>query len=154
MEDIRFGPATAADLPEVRMLLDRCELPSADLQPGHLGHFVLCRVGDSLAGSVGLEVIADIGLLRSLAVAPGLRRRGLAHDLWRRVQARARDQGIRRLYLLTTTAEPLFARWGFQRVARDVVPEAIRATAEFGTLCPSTAAVMVMDLATAGIRGS
>ena len=58
----------------------------------------------------------------------------------------ASRRGIRRLYLLTTTPEKLFARWGFQRVERDAVPDAIRGTAEFTSLCPITAVVMALDL--------
>ena len=50
MEDIRFTTATAADLPAVRTLLERCELPVDDLQAAHLEHFFVCCLGDRLAG--------------------------------------------------------------------------------------------------------
>ena len=148
MEDIRFTTATAADLPAVRALLERCELPVDDLQAAHLEHFVVCRLGGSLAGSVGIEISGEIGLMRSLAVAPELRGRRLGHDLWTHLRSEASRRGVGRLYLLTTTAEKLFARWGFQRVERDTVPEAIRGTAEFASLCPNTATVMALDLPT------
>jgi amino-acid N-acetyltransferase len=49
--------------------------------------------------------------------------------------------------LLTTTAEGLFTRWGFHRVAQDQVADVLRSTTEYSTMCPSTAAVMAMDLA-------
>ena len=45
-----------------------------------------------------------------------------------------------RLYLLTTTAESLFRKWGFRRAPRNTVPEGIRATVEFSSLCTATAA--------------
>jgi len=150
MDDINFAPAAAADLPGVRALLERCRLPTEDLGPLHLEHFIVCRLGEQLAGTVGLEIKGDLGLMRSLAVVPELRGRRLGHDLWTRIHEQARRRGIRRLYLLTTTAEELFSRWGFQRVPRDVVPEAIRTMTEFGSLCPATAAVMAMDLAADG----
>jgi N-acetylglutamate synthase-like GNAT family acetyltransferase len=149
MEDITFETAVAADLPAVRALLARCALPTDDLQEGHLAHFIVCRAGGQIVGAVGLEVIGSVGLLRSLAVAPARRGRGLAHELWRRILDRARILELARLYLLTTTAEPLFARWGFARLAREVVPDSIRATPEFAALCPSTAAVMAKDLTSA-----
>ena len=149
MDDISFVPAAAADLPGVRALLERCELTAEDLGPIHLDHFVVCRTGDQLAGVVGLEIKGELGLMRSLAVAPELRGRRLGYALWTRIHEVARQRGIRRLYLLTTTAEALFSRWGFQRVPRDVVPEVIRATTQFASLCPATASVMVMDLAAA-----
>jgi amino-acid N-acetyltransferase len=149
MEDIVFGPATPVDLPSIRSLLDRCDLPTQDLKGDQLEQFVVCRAGSQLAGVVGVETIGELGLLRSLAVVPELRGRRLAHGLWKYAHDDAYRRRIRHLYLLTTTAERLFARWGFHRVARDVVPDAVRATAEFASLCPSSAVVMTLDLTAA-----
>lgn len=149
MEDTSFSLASAADLPALRAFLERCALPSADLQPDGLAHFILCWTGGRLSGSVGIERLGGLGLLRSLAVAPERRGRRLGHELWARARDEARRHGIAHLYLLTTTAEDLFARWGFRRIARDQVPDAIRATAEYATVCPSTAAVMTLELAAA-----
>jgi amino-acid N-acetyltransferase len=143
MEDVFFTRAAPEDLDAVVKLLGRCDLPTGDLSAAHFPHFTLCRVGGRLAGTVGLEPLGDAGLLRSLAVAPELRGRRLGHELWGRARAEASRLGIRRLYLLTTTAEALFARWGFRRVDRSLVPDEIRATHELTTLCPSTAAVMM-----------
>src|SRR4029077_19698228 len=150
MEDITYSAASAADLPALRSLLEACDLPSEDLTAEHLEHFILCRAGATgarIVGSVGLELFGDVGLLRSLAVATELRGRRLGHELWARSRERARASGIERLYLLTTTAERLFARWGFQRIPRDQAAPAVRSTTEFTTMCPSTAAVMVLELA-------
>ena len=46
------------------------------------------------------------------------------------------------MYLLTTTAEGWFPRFGFERIAREEVSEAVRGSVEFGGACPATAAVM------------
>ncbi len=146
MEDTTFAFGTPDDLSTVRALLERCGLPTGDLQASHLEQFLLCRVGGRLAGTVGLEVLGDVGLLRSLAVAPEFRGRRLGHALWTRLRDEAPRSGIRQLYLLTTTADGLFSTWGFGRVARDVVPDAVRATTEYSALCPSTATVMTIDL--------
>jgi amino-acid N-acetyltransferase len=146
VDETTFAVATPADLTAVRALLDRCGLPTGDLKAKHLEQFVVCRVGGQLAGAIGLEVLGSLGLLRSLAVAPEFRGRRLAHALWTRLQDEAPRRGIRQLYLLTTTADGLFSRWGFRRVGRDVVPDAVRATAEYSALCPSDAAVMIIDL--------
>jgi len=152
MEDLTYSAASAADLPAVRSLLERCALPTKDLRPDHLEHFLVCRQADQLVGAVGLELIGDTALLRSLAVVPELRGKGVAHQLWARIQADAARVGIQRLYLLTTTADALFSRWGFQRVPRDVVPPSIQATPEYSALCPSTAVVMALDVTPAGQR--
>lgn len=146
MHDTTYAIATPADLSAVRALLDRCGLPTGDLQASHLEHFLVCRVGGRLAGAIGIEVLGSFGLLRSLAVAPEFRGRRLGHALWTRLRDEARRRGIGHLYLLTTTADGLFSGWGFRRVGRDVVPDAVQATAEYSALCPSTATVMTMDL--------
>jgi amino-acid N-acetyltransferase len=147
MEDISYSLASPGDLPSVRELLARCDLPAEDLRPSHFDNFVVCRDGGRLVGTVGLEPLGEVGLLRSLAVAPEFRGRRLGHELWARAREHALSRGIGRLYLLTTTAEGLFRRWGFQHVPRDQVADVVRNTTEYSTMCPSTAAVMAMDLA-------
>lgn len=118
-EESRFSKATQRDLPAVRTLLRSCDLPVEDLTPEHLGHFVLCHVRDRLVGSVGLEVVSEgAALLRSLAVAPEERARGVGRELWTRAQEQARTLAVRRLYLLTTTAESLFWQMGVSAAAQ------------------------------------
>ena len=146
MTDLTFSPATAADTGEVRALLERCGLPQEDLGPAHLEHFVVCRAGDELVGCIGLELFGEVALLRSLAVTPQHRGRRVGRWLWDAVRHQARASGVRRLYLLTTTAQALFVRWGFQAVPRQEVPDVVRGTAEYTTLCPTTAAVMMTEL--------
>ncbi len=133
--------ATAADLAAVRALLAECGLPTADVIDG--GPMMwLVRDGAGLAGCVGLEPHGDAGLLRSLAVAPRHRGRGLSVVLCRRAVAEAGALGIRHLFLLTTTAAPLFARWGFRTVERSEVPASVLASREFASLCPASATCM------------
>jgi N-acetylglutamate synthase-like GNAT family acetyltransferase len=143
---VRLSPASSSDLPAVRALLERCALPAEDLQAGHLDHFVLCVAGDRLVGLVGLEPLGDVGLLRSLAVVPEERGRGFGHLLLERALRDARRLGIRRRYLLTTTAAALFARAGFRPLARHEAPAAIRNTTQYGGVCPGTAALMAIEL--------
>jgi amino-acid N-acetyltransferase len=147
MEDFAFVGAKPSDLPAVVALLARCGLPVADLGGAQLAHFTLCKGGDALLGTVGLELLGDLALLRSLAVAPEARGKRLGHALSERARDAAARQGVATLYLLTNTAEPLFARWGFRRVDREGAPEAVRATREFSALCPSSAVLMTLPLA-------
>jgi amino-acid N-acetyltransferase len=58
------------------------------------------------------------------------------------LETAAREAGIGRLYLLTTTAADFFAALGYERVDRGEVPEAVRGSAEFSDLCPDTAVAM------------
>jgi amino-acid N-acetyltransferase len=146
MEDISYSPASADDLPAIKALLDLCDLPAEDLGPAHLQHFVTCRAGERIVGTVGVEPLGETGLLRSLAVAPDFRGKSLARELWARARQKATRMGVSQLYLLTTTADGLFARWGFKQVPRDEVAELVRSTSQYSAICPTTAVVMAIDL--------
>lgn len=143
---LRF--ATRADLGAVERLLRDAKLPTAgvaELFARRAGDFVVAddpeRAGEIVAVA-GLEVCCDDALLRSVAVRPDWRARGLGHELVRRVVCEAESRGLRALYLLTTTAEHYFPRFGFERVARDAVPAEIRDTLEFKSACPASAVAM------------
>lgn len=140
-------PARPTNLTAVSRLLAACDLPHTDLTEAHLAHFIVEEDDGRLAGVVGLEPYGDAGLLRSLAVAPSARGRGLGGRLVDALEADARKRGLRRLYLLTTTAEAFFAHRGYTVEDRARVPEAIRGTTEFAALCPSTAVCMKKNLA-------
>ncbi len=125
----------------VRGLLVDCGLPHEDIGP-HLGSFLLAWEGRALVGSVGLELAAGFGLLRSLAVVPRWRGRGLGRSLCQAEVIRAQRLGLSELWLLTTTAETFFARLGFSTASHSEAPGAVRATAEFAGLCPATSVCM------------
>jgi amino-acid N-acetyltransferase len=123
-----------------RALIAAGDLPTDDLDDPSIALIGAFDDGGALVGVVGLQSCGDeAALLRSLAVAPAYRSRGLGGRLCARVVELAGD---RPLWLLTTTAQDYFVRHGFVAVARDEVPDAIRATAQFTSLCPSTAIVM------------
>ncbi len=134
-------PATAGDAAAIAALLATCGLPSHDIG-AHLDHFLVARDGERLVGTIGLEVHGAEGLLRSLAVVEDRRGGGIARRLYAALLVHARATGVRRLHLLTTTAEGFFALLGFRPVPRESVPDAIRATEEFRALCPATALCM------------
>ena len=121
-----------------RALLVASELPVDDL-----GDPSIVLIGafdrDALVGVIGLQTCGDVGLLRSLAVTPSHRERGVARALCERLFELA---GPRPLYLLTTSAADYFARHGFVSIARDAAPPAIRSSPQFSSICPSSATVM------------
>jgi homocysteine S-methyltransferase len=134
-------PAAAADLPDVRRLLDGNRLPTADLEHS-LPVFFVARDGQALVGAGGFEVHGESGLLRSVVVADRLRGTGLGRSLVASVEAAARQRGLRELVLLTETAHDFFARLGYIDIARESAPDAVRHSAEFGSLCPQSARCM------------
>ena len=148
-----FAFGTPQDGGPVARLLADCGLPFEDIG-SHITHCILARDGAELAGCVGLEIYEEDALLRSLAVAPTHRGKGLAQRLYDRIVADARARGINRLYLLTQTAEAFFWRRGFVAAERASAPRAIAATNEFSSLCPDTAAFMVKDIGDAASHPS
>ena len=61
-------------------------------------------------------------------------------------EAYARKQGVRVMYLLTTTAEEFFARRGYSSVDRNQVPDSVRSTSEYSEICLASSAIMVKHL--------
>ena len=142
---IRHASIQTGSLDEARRLLGASRLPTDDLHDPAI-ELLGAWDGATLIGAIGLQRCGDAGLLRSLAVAPAWQGRGLGHELCARIVALARQRRLVALYLLTTTAADFFRRVGFRQVQRDDVPDEIRTTAEFSSLCPSTAAVLRLDL--------
>lgn len=138
-------PATDADFPAVIALLEAAGLPTAGV-PRTLSDFLVADAGDGLAGAIGLERYESGALLRSAVVRPDDQGTGIGAALVRAVLDRARDEGLREIYLLTTTAERWFPRFGFRPIERDQVPDAVRASVEFREACPASAAVMRMRM--------
>jgi amino-acid N-acetyltransferase len=133
--------ATDADYPAVIALLEAAGLPTAGV-PRTLVDFLVADTADGLAGAVGLERYGSDALLRSAVVRPGHQGRGVGVALVQALLDRARDGGLREMYLLTTTAERWFPRFGFAPVERAQVPDAVRGSVEFREACPASAAVM------------
>ena len=137
--------ATPTDAPAVEALLTASHLPLDGVREA-LGCFVVAHDEGRLVGVAGIEecgVRGEHALLRSVAVDPAWRSRGLGRTLVSRAIALAESRGVKALYLLTTTAEHYFPSFGFAKTARDAVPEDVQSTAEFQGACPASATVMV-----------
>jgi len=139
--------ATAADRPLVRSLLVEARLPVADLDTApDLTLWVMRDASGRPVGAIGLERHGDTGLLRSLVVTPGRRLHGLGRTLVRTLEEHANATSVAQLVLLTETAETFFRRLGYAVIDRERAPSAVASSAEFRTLCPSTAVCMTKRL--------
>lgn len=134
------------DLGCIERLLLESGLPTAGVANA-LDGFLVAEHDDTVVGVAGVEDCGEFGLLRSTAVAPAWRSRGLGRQIVERAIAESEGKGMRSLYLLTTTAERYFPGFGFSTTTRDAVPAALRNTEEFQGACPASATVMVRDLA-------
>jgi amino-acid N-acetyltransferase len=137
--------ATAADLPGVEQLLGDAGLTAVGVQE-LLPTFMVADTGNGLAGVAGLEVCCENALLRSVAVNEEWRSRGVGRALVNQVVADAESRGIRALYLLTTTADRYFPSLGFTVTSRDAVPDDVKESEEYRSICPASAVVMVREL--------
>jgi amino-acid N-acetyltransferase len=143
---MRIEPAAAGDLPQVHALLGRHQLPLAGVDD-HLATMIVARDGARVVGTAALELYADGALLRSVAVDPSQQGRHLGHELTEAALRLARSHGAAAVFLLTTTAERFFPRFGFEPIPRDAVPASVQASIEFTSACPASAIVMRKALA-------
>lgn len=138
---VTLRPATESDLSQIERLLSASHLPLAGVTAALPG-FIVADSDGTIVGTAALESCDDYALLRSVAVSPEWRSRGLGRALVSRVIADGEARGLHALYLLTTTAERYFPSFGFTPVTRDAVPAEVRATEEFQSACPASAVVM------------
>ena len=133
------------DRPRVEALLLPAGLP-IDGVDEHFASFFVAVEGGKIVGAAGIEWYGKDALLRSVVVASDAKGIGVGSLLTRRALDEARVHGARAVYLLTTTAEAFFPRFGFERTAREEAPERLRASREFQDACPATATLMRFEL--------
>ena len=134
-------PALREDFASVLSLLERHGLPVAGADA--MGDdVVVARVDGRIVGAAGLELYADGALLRSVVVDASAQGQGLGQRLTDAALSRARAKGVSNVFLLTTTADGFFPRFGFERIRREDVPESVRQSVEFRSACPASAVVM------------
>jgi N-acetylglutamate synthase-like GNAT family acetyltransferase len=138
---MKLRSAKSSDLAAVEQLLGASDLPIDGVRD-NFDNFVVAEEDGTIAGAVGLEKYGAFGLLRSAVVSPRYRSGGVGRQLVERLLARAEEAGVDEVYLLTTTAEDYFPKFGFTRTTRTAVPEPVKASAEFRGACPDTAIVM------------
>ena len=147
---IRIENYSTLDKEKVLDLLSAAKLHIEDLTDEKMKNFWVARgKDDCIVGVVGVEIYQESGLLRSLAVDPAYRGKGLGSRLTRKIESFARLNGIKTLYLLTLTAADFFSKIGYEVTQRDRVPESIGNTEEFKNLCPVSAVCLfkVLDSA-------
>jgi N-acetylglutamate synthase-like GNAT family acetyltransferase len=139
--EITIEQARERDSDEVLQLLRLNQLPVDGLLE-HLETTIVARRNGQVVGSAALEVYPDGALLRSVAVAPELQYAGVGRRLTDAAIQLAREVGAPAMYLLTTTAERYFPKFGFEPIVRQQVPPTVLVSVEFRSACPSSATVM------------
>ena len=103
--DILSGPKRAGAL----RLLESTGLPSSDLTDEMFERFFFVEPANAPIALVGLELFGEHALLRSLVVAPFERSNGTGSALLNHAENYSRLMGVRRLFLLPTTADRFLA---------------------------------------------
>jgi N-acetylglutamate synthase-like GNAT family acetyltransferase len=126
--------AQTGDLAAVAALLAQAG-ESAGIAAGGLDAPGACWIGASvgdagtaLAGVVGIETIVDTAVIRSLAVAEAMRRRGIGAALVGAARKAAHTRGARKLYALGRRDEDYMFRFGFERIAAGALMEDLEGT--------------------------
>jgi N-acetylglutamate synthase-like GNAT family acetyltransferase/2-polyprenyl-3-methyl-5-hydroxy-6-metoxy-1,4-benzoquinol methylase len=139
--DYRIRPTAPEDLPQVEGLLLEVGLPVEGVRE-NLATFLVAEREGAVVGTAGLEIVGESALLRSVASAPCARKRRMAEALVGRTLELARSSGARSVFLLTETASAWFSRMGFEPVARDAVPAALRYSSALEGICPMSSTCM------------
>jgi len=143
----RIEAAREEDRAAVESLLAACDLPRDGVRES-FSRFLVALDPEGpprvrrVIGCAGLEVHGRHAVLRSLAVHPDQRGRGVARPLIASVLDSARRAGCSDAWLLTRTVEKMAARHGFARVERGETPPDLLRTIEFTINACASATIM------------
>jgi amino-acid N-acetyltransferase len=145
--DENISGAIPSDLDDMLALLAAVELPHDGVKE-HLSSFLVMRdTQGRLIGCAGMERHGDVGLWRSVAIAPELQKSGAGSRLALAILDRAKGDGVKEVVLLTTTARDFFARrFGFVEANRADYESRLAQSPEWTLPRCSSAAFMRLEL--------
>ena len=146
-DGLAISHARQSDLPDIAELLTLVNLPPDGVAEYVDGFLIARDVMGKMVGCIGMERHGKLGLLRSAAVVPGLRRHGIGSRLTAAMLERAAASGIEELVLLTATARAFFAhRFEFKDARRADYDQRLASSPEWRLPCCSSAVCMKLDL--------
>ena len=144
--NLTFRKATDEDNDVIRFILQSRRLPTESIGTG-VTDFHLALDGAVVVGIAGFEYYGDDVLLRSVAVPSDVQKTGIGSKLVDRMIALAKEQGKKRIVLLTESASGFFAQKGFTTVERSSIANAaMKRSTQFGGCCCGSAACMALDI--------
>ena len=133
-------------LEKLQQFLKTNRLPFQDVKLEGSFYFTYQGEDNNIIGSGGLEVYGKHALLRSLAVDEKHRHQKIGIRMVNDLMEKAKSLQVENLFLLTETARSFFEKKGFEKIDRTEVPEELRNSSEFTTVCPSSATCMLYKL--------
>ncbi len=131
----------------VVQLLNESGLPTTDVNEPGVKLFCIINQGEVIV-SGGYQLLGNYALIRSLAVKERFKGKYLGELMLKYLLDECSERSVKKVFLLTTTAEAYFVKHGFSTVDCDEVPEIIKQTSEFSSLCPATAIVLTKEIGT------
>jgi amino-acid N-acetyltransferase len=146
LDDITIRAAAESDLDDVLSLLIDLDL-NVDGVHENIGNFVVALKGSEIAGCGGAEAFQFVALIRSVAVHPDHRGKGLGRRIVREMLDRLSSRGLREFYVVAPGAEAWFRKRGFKPCDRDEVHPQILESSELAQ-APENASVMRLQMLT------
>ena len=141
-------PLAAWERDGLKAALVKARLPADDVGDPSRLFWRFETYEDVPVGFGGLELHGHDALLRSVVTLPPVRQVGMGAAIVAALEVEALARKCRAIYLLTTSEADFFGRLGYCACARNEVPEAVRASAQFAAHCPQNATAMVKGMAT------
>ncbi|WP_244223042.1 GNAT family N-acetyltransferase [Cupriavidus lacunae] len=121
LTDVVLRSAFRSDWHHIAALLEQCGLPTSDTSE-IVEDFQVALYENRIIGCAAAEHHGSSVLIRSVAVEPAYRDRGIAGCLVEALLMRARGTEAHEAYIFSTVAPAYFARWGFSLVETEDVP--------------------------------
>lgn len=146
MMKARFRTSHSGDKENIRSLLELSKLPTEVLETNRASFYVAEQEG-TIVGIAAFEFYDGDALLRSVAIVPKLRDKGIGSQLVEFMEDEARNRQVKSIVLLTETARTFFERKGYRVVERGSISnKALAASSEFVYACSDSAVCMVKNL--------
>ena len=128
----------------IKDLLVENKLPVSDLN-NRITFFVEKRDKNIIAVG-GIEDAGADAIIRSIAVAENCKGKGYGAEITKQLLYYAKTQKKNDIYLLTTTAQNYFPKFGFKEVNRNDLPAAVKNSSQYKDVCPESAVIMKLKL--------
>lgn len=136
--------AVESDLPAMNNLLTENGLTTSGIRE-NLCNFLVAQE-EKIIGVIGSEFKGNNVMLRSLAISPEVRKRGIGMALMKHSLEKARAAGMEEVYILTNTAEKFASRLGFYQIKRSEIPVDLMESSALNQFCPSSSTCMKLEL--------
>ena len=94
----------------------------------HINNFIILEQKNIIIGVGGYEVLGEIVLIRSVAVAQEFRGKSIGVDIYNLLERKIKHTGIKEAYLLTESAMDYFKKLGFIIKERTSIPKDVMKT--------------------------